>query len=166
LAAIILATLSYTLALNSQPQLTIKAVKNKKFDDFHIIGKTFDTGNIVDCLEHCLEDCRCQSFQICGGTKCQLCSSHKEESGSLLHDNDTCIYAMYEMRNSQKFDDHCSTIPCPKDNCCQQHSGLCPGMRKICKPFNSAMKPWKRFICECQSGYGGDNCDQTGTATG
>ncbi|CAB4022987.1 Hypothetical predicted protein, partial [Paramuricea clavata] len=101
LGAIILATLSYTLAFNSQPQLTIKAVKNKTFDDFYIIGQTFDTGNIADCLEHCLEDCLCQSFQICGGTKCQLCSSHKEENSSLLHDNDTCIYAMYEMRNAQ-----------------------------------------------------------------
>ena len=101
LGAIILATLSYTLTLNSQPQLTIKAVKNKMFDDFYIIGKTFDTGNIADCLEHCLEDCRCQSFQICGETKCQLCSRHKEDNSSLLHDNDTCIYAMYEMRNAE-----------------------------------------------------------------
>jgi hypothetical protein len=77
-------------------------MKNKTFDDSCLINeKTFNTGSIADCLEHCLEDCRCQSFQICGNTKCQLCSSHKEENSSLLHDNDTCIYAMYEMRHPQ-----------------------------------------------------------------
>jgi hypothetical protein len=104
LAAIIMATLSYTLAsmFNSQSQFIIKAVKNKRFDDSCLINeKTFNTGNIADCLEHCLEDCRCQSFQICGETKCQLCSSHKEENSSLLHDNDTCVYATYEMRHAQ-----------------------------------------------------------------
>ena len=53
---------------------------------------------MADCLERCLANCRCQSFQICQNTKCQLCSSHKEENSSLLHDEDDCIYATYEMR--------------------------------------------------------------------
>ncbi|CAB4034790.1 Hypothetical predicted protein [Paramuricea clavata] len=145
---------------NSQSQFTIKAVKNKKFDDSCLINETFNTGDIADCLEHCLEDCRCQSFQICGETKCQLCSSHKQEDSSLLHDNDICVFAMYEMRHAQKFDDHCSIIACPtKYNCCQQQSGLCP-VNKRCKPFNSPQKPWKRFTCECRDGYHGDNCDK------
>ncbi len=103
--AIILAILSYTLAsiVNNQPQITLKAEKNRAFDESCLFA-TFNvkSGNIADCLEHCLENCRCQSFQICHETKCQLCSSHKEENSSLLHDKDGCVYATYEMRQSTK----------------------------------------------------------------
>ena len=86
---------------NSQPQITLKAENNKAFDESCLIT-TFEikSGNIADCLEHCLENCRCQSFQICHETKCQLCSSHKEENSSLLRDKEGCVYATYEMRQS------------------------------------------------------------------
>ena len=85
---------------NSRPQFTIKA-EEKKAADESCLFKTFSikTGNIADCLGRCLENCRCQSFQVCQNTKCQLCSSHKEENSSLLHDKNGCIYATYEMRN-------------------------------------------------------------------
>ncbi|CAB4024799.1 Sphingomyelinase phosphodiesterase D, partial [Paramuricea clavata] len=150
---------------NSQPQFTIKAVKQKAFDNSCLV-ETFKikSGNIADCLEHCLENCRCQSFQICGNTKCQLCSSHKKENSPLLHDKDDCVYATYEVRHLtetfQKLDDQClAGISCPmKYNCCQQ-SGLCP-KNKTCKPINSQEQPWKRFTCECRDGYHGENCDQ------
>ncbi|CAB4041627.1 PREDICTED: uncharacterized protein LOC107347374 [Paramuricea clavata] len=150
---------------NSQPQFTIKAVKQKAFDNSCLV-ETFKikSGNIADCLEHCLENCRCQSFQICGNTKCQLCSSHKKENSPLLHDKDDCVYATYEVRHLtetfQKLDDQClAGISCPmKYNCCQQ-SGLCPE-NKTCKPINSQEQPWKRFTCECRDGYHGENCDQ------
>ncbi|CAB4018970.1 Sphingomyelinase phosphodiesterase D, partial [Paramuricea clavata] len=151
---------------NSHPQFTIKAVKHKAFDNSCLV-ETFKikSGNIADCLEHCLENCRCQSFQICGETKCrQLCSGHKNENSSLLHDKDDCIYATYEVRDLtesfQKLDDQClAGISCPmKYNCCQQ-SGLCP-KNKTCKPINSQEQPWKRFTCECRDGYHGENCDQ------
>ncbi|CAB3983898.1 Hypothetical predicted protein [Paramuricea clavata] len=80
---------------NSQPQLTIKAEKNKAFyESCHIGTFNIESGNIADCLEHCLENCRCQSFQICQNTKCQLCSSHKQENSSLLHEKKDCIYAI------------------------------------------------------------------------
>jgi hypothetical protein len=86
LAAIILATLSYTCnasMFNSQPQFTIKTVKHKAFDNSCLVETLkIKSGNIADCLENC----RCQSFQICDKTKCQLCSSHKKENSSLLHD--------------------------------------------------------------------------------
>ena len=95
-------TLTYTNASvhNSQLQFTVKAEKNKAFDESCLIETLpIKDGNAADCLEHCLEDCRCQSFQICQNTKCQLCSSHKAENGSLLHDNEGCVYATYEMRH-------------------------------------------------------------------
>ncbi|XP_028410788.1 uncharacterized protein LOC114533469 isoform X2 [Dendronephthya gigantea] len=166
---ILLSTLlSYNIVISSnQSQITIKAVENKAFDKSCLI-KTFNkkgAANIADCLSHCLEDCRCQSFQICQNTECQLCSSHKEENSSLLHDQDGCIYAVYDLRHSlgshqaQNIDGQCSSIGCSNANCCQR-PGLCPG-KKICKPQNSVEQPWKRFTCECQVGYSGDNCDET-----
>ena len=104
-AVIILTTLSYTEAsmFNSKLKFTLKAEKNKAFDNSSFV-KTFNiqSGNISECLEHCLLDCRCQSFQICQNTKCQLSSSHKEENSSLLHVNSNCVYATYEMRQSTK----------------------------------------------------------------
>ncbi|CAB4036573.1 PREDICTED: uncharacterized protein LOC107347374 [Paramuricea clavata] len=149
---------------NTQQQFTIKAEKNKEFDKSCLID-TFNvgSGNIADCLEHCLENCRCQSFQIRQNTECQLCSSHKKENSSLLHDKDDCVYAMYEMRHLtetfQKLEGQCSGMSCSmKYNCCQQ-SDLCPN-NKICKPINSQEQLWKRFTCECPEGYHGDNCDQ------
>ena len=103
-----LLTLSYSVVAfilsmqlhNSRPQFTIKAEEEKAADESCLFA-TFNikTGNIADCLGRCLENCRCQSFQICQNTKCQLCSSHKEENRSLLHDKNGCIYATYEMRN-------------------------------------------------------------------
>ena len=97
--------MSYTgvTMLYSQPKFILKVENNKAFDNSSLV-KTFSiqSGNIAKCLEHCLQDCRCQSFQICQNTKCQLCSSHKEENSSLLHDNDSCVYATYELRQSPK----------------------------------------------------------------
>ncbi|XP_028410792.1 uncharacterized protein LOC114533471 [Dendronephthya gigantea] len=168
LVTVMLSTLAHTTSMfNGEPQLTIKAERNKAFDESCLIKKfEINKENIADCLSHCLEDCRCQSFQICQNTECQLCSSHKEENSSLLHDQDGCVYAVYDLRHLmdvfqfQEFDDQCTGLSCyMKYNCCQR-SELCPG-KKICKPQNSTEQPWKRFTCECQVGYNGDNCDQT-----
>jgi hypothetical protein len=106
-AAVILTTqLAHVEAsmFNSQPKFILKAENNKAFDVNSSLVKTFDiqSENIAECLEQCLQDCRCQSFQICQNTKCQLCSSHKEENSSLLHDEDGCVYATYEMRQPTK----------------------------------------------------------------
>ena len=100
----VLATLmSYTgiSTFQSQPKFILKAKNNKAIDNSSII-KTFimKSRSVAECLEHCLKDCRCQSFQICQNTKCQLCSS--QENSSLLHYNDSCVYATYEMRKSIK----------------------------------------------------------------
>ena len=97
-----LATQTYPKAsvFNRQLQFTIKADKNKAFNESYLIGNfTIKNGNIADCLEHCLEDSKCQSFQVCQNTKCQLCSSHKEENSSLLHDKTGCDYATYGIQN-------------------------------------------------------------------
>ena len=102
LVTIILAKSPFNNAslFNSQPQFAIKAGEKKAADESCLfINFNIKSGNIADCLVRCLENCRCQSFQICQNTKCQLCSSHKEENSSLLHDEDDCIYATYETRH-------------------------------------------------------------------
>ena len=101
LAIIILAIQSDLSMSHSRSPFIIKTEKNKAADESSLFA-TFNikTGNIAECLGRCLENCRCQSFQICQNTKCQLCSSHKEENSSLLHDEDGgCVYATYEMRD-------------------------------------------------------------------
>ena len=103
LAAVVWAMLYNTTNLSmssSEPWFTIQAEKNRAFDKSCLI-ETFDNKNrnIENCLERCLENCRCQSFQICQNTKCQLCSSHKEENSSLLHEKEGCVYATYGMRH-------------------------------------------------------------------
>ena len=88
----------YASGLANQLQFTLELENNKEFDKEFCLVKSFEveTGNIANCLEHCLEDCRCESFQVCQNTKCQLCSSHKEGNSSLLRDKDGCLYATYE----------------------------------------------------------------------
>ena len=164
-AAIILATLvSCTEAsmFNSQPKFILKAENSKAFHNSSLV-KTINiqSGDISECLKHCLQNCRCQSFQICENKKCQQCSSRKEENSSLLHDKDGCVYATYETphltENLQNFNGQCSSMRCSRnENCCQE-SGLCPDY-KICKPVNVLSKPWKRFRCACPDGFRGIGC--------
>ena len=106
-ASVILATLCYIQAsiIDSQPKFILKAEHNKAFGISSLVKTsniTIQSGNIAECLEQCLQDCRCQSFQICQNTKCQLCSSHKEENSSLLHEENGCVYATYEIQQSTK----------------------------------------------------------------
>lgn len=113
--ATVFTTLSYASAsmIISQPinpQFSIRAEKNKASGKFCLFATfNIESGNVADFLERCLENCRCKSFHICQNTKCQLCSSHKEENSSLLHDKDGCMYATYEMR------DMTETIPVRDD---------------------------------------------------
>ncbi|XP_028408168.1 delta and Notch-like epidermal growth factor-related receptor isoform X2 [Dendronephthya gigantea] len=146
----------------SQPQFSMTVDNNKAFDQSFSLGKyMIVNGGIAECLEHCLEDCRCQSFQVCQNTQCQLFSSHKDENSSLLHEEKGCVYVTYQMRDLvqtfQNDDDQCSGISCyMKYNCCQK-SDICPG-NKTCQP--TFVPSWKRFTCECPDGYFGDNCDE------
>lgn len=90
--------------VSRQPEFSIKAEMNKAFDKSCNIGtfkipKTTDGAEVAVCLEHCLANCRCKSFHICHNTLCELCSTNKIETASLLSDTSDCIYATYEIQH-------------------------------------------------------------------
>ena len=102
LMVIALETLAYIHAtvFDGQPQFTIKAERNKMLNDSYTIAEfVINDGNIAHCLEHCIKECKCQSFQICSSRICKLCSKHKKENNLVLHDEKNCTYFTYEMPN-------------------------------------------------------------------
>ena len=50
----------------------------------------------TNCLESCLEQCRCLSFQMCKNTECQLCSSTMELKTPSTRPTKDCIYLDFE----------------------------------------------------------------------
>ena len=63
---------------------------------FNISGMT-----MANCLEHCLANCLCLSFQICGNTsECQLCFSNKYLNPHAMRQFEGCT--SYNFRNKDK----------------------------------------------------------------
>ena len=61
-----------TTTLENTGQLEVHS-----YHDQRLLGECYHnitTSLMQECLQHCLSDCLCKSFQICGGT-CQLCSN-------------------------------------------------------------------------------------------
>ena len=82
--------------LNSRvPVSTARNVVVNRFRNKVLIGYNYRT--IISlgqkrCLESCLADCRCLSFQVCGSSHdCQLSNSSKTLiNGSAVEDNESC----------------------------------------------------------------------------
>ena len=53
-------------------------------------GRSFDF-----CLERCLEECLCKSFQVCSG-ECELSSIEKDEDASAFRTRLGCVYYKLE----------------------------------------------------------------------
>lgn len=60
---------------------------NKAVEDNTRCFQNITEAKISSCFEHCLRNCKCKSFQICGGV-CQLCYGGLET----LHDQNACSY--------------------------------------------------------------------------
>ena len=54
-----------------------------------------------DCLERCLANCLCLSFQLCGNTlvSCQLCSSNKYLKPTEIRESKSCTSFNFENPN-------------------------------------------------------------------
>ena len=65
-----------------------------------LVGHSYRNISHVDqtkCLEHCLKDCLCRSFQICPADQhCQLSNYSAEFDSRLLQDSQGCDYSDFE----------------------------------------------------------------------
>ena len=77
LVTVILFQICQLRAANYQAEMSLKMERNKALfghSFLNISGLTMPD----KCLEHCLKNCLCMSFQICDDTiECQLCSANK-----------------------------------------------------------------------------------------
>lgn len=62
--------------------------------------RNITTSSMQECLQHCLSDCLCQSFQMCGNT-CQLCSTTGGiTSAAIRHESIGCNRFEFENRKN------------------------------------------------------------------
>ena len=70
-------------------KLMVQGEANKAmhgYSFFNISGMT-----MANCLEHCLANCLCLSFQICGHTsECQLCTANKYSNPHAMRQFEGC----------------------------------------------------------------------------
>ena len=91
-----------TQAVKSSGQLKIHSYYNQALHGFSYSNIT--TSSMQECLQHCLSDCLCQTFQICGNT-CQLCSNLTGSNAGQLNstairENIGCNRFEFEHRNN------------------------------------------------------------------
>ena len=60
--------------------------------------RNFTTSSMQECLQHCISDCLCQSFQICENT-CELCSTTKRLTPDAVQEKIGCNRFEFENRN-------------------------------------------------------------------
>ena len=88
--------------VESQNQFTINSEKDKAMDENYVFKTLVMDRKIIDyCLEQCLQDCLCMSFQICHMTECQLCSSNKYKDPSALQSKKGCTNFVFENKRSE-----------------------------------------------------------------
>ena len=92
----------YAQAVKSSGQLKIHSYHNQALYGFSY--RNITTSSMQECLQHCLSDCLCQTFQICGNT-CQLCSNLTGSNAGQLNstairENIGCNRFEFEHRNN------------------------------------------------------------------
>ena len=69
------------------------------------------TLNVGQCLQRCLQNCLCKSFQLCGEKseiiECQLCSSNKYLHPAAMRHNENCSTFNFEQREEVGSMDFC-----------------------------------------------------------
>ena len=91
-----------TQAVKSGGQLKIHSYHNQALYGFSY--RNITASSMQECLQHCLSDCLCQTFQICGNT-CQLCSNLTGSNAGQLNstairENIGCNRFEFEHRNN------------------------------------------------------------------
>ena len=75
LMLVLVIAFSQNVIRNKCEQLTVTSHRSKMLHG-HTFRKISNT-KMTECLQYCLSDCLCLSFQICHN-ECQLCSSSKD----------------------------------------------------------------------------------------
>jgi hypothetical protein len=89
-----------TVLLNLAVHTNGGNVKVRSYADKILVGYNYRNISIetpVECLQHCLADCICMSFQICNSPDCQLSSAHQYlDTNTALQDSEGCHYQDFE----------------------------------------------------------------------
>ena len=84
-----------------QNDYQIQSDKNKVLDG-HCIISNATTTRIGQCLQLCLANCLCKSFQLCHQTECHLCSSNKYLHPAAMKYNENCSTFNFEREVSKE----------------------------------------------------------------
>ena len=93
LALLSLFDINRVLALHQQ-MFNVKFRQDKALYGHSLVNIT--NTNMEECMGKCLENCLCQSFQLCNEIECQLCSSKHELIPSALRERQGCMYYDFE----------------------------------------------------------------------
>ena len=89
------------LPVNTAGKVTVNRYKNKVLVGYSY--RNITSLNHKKCLEFCLADCRCLSFQICAASQdCQLSSSTKLVNRSAFQDSEHCDYMDFQYEDTTK----------------------------------------------------------------
>ena len=88
---------SCTMFRTSLCQMKYKVTqeRGKAMNQSHIFIKNKLTNTdmtMVMCLQHCVSECRCSSFQICNKVDCELSSTNKVWKPKAIHTRPECDY--------------------------------------------------------------------------
>ena len=74
--------------------------ENKALHGFSFVNMTGTTMN--NCLERCLADCLCMSFQMCDNKECQLCASNRHLNATAMHERKGCVNYDFDSKGITK----------------------------------------------------------------
>ncbi|XP_046850237.1 neurogenic locus Notch protein-like [Xenia sp. Carnegie-2017] len=104
--------------------------------------------NVSNCLQECLGECRCVSFQMCQTNNCQLCSGG--DVGNLMNQSGCSYFTMKKVQFSQQREESCL----PAINCCLTSQPCLDG--GTCSMSDD---PLKRYSCKCKKNRKGERCE-------
>ncbi|XP_046864210.1 uncharacterized protein LOC124458196 isoform X1 [Xenia sp. Carnegie-2017] len=121
----------------------------------NFIMRNITTSKIDECLEQCLTDCSCLSFQICG-TACQLLSTTITDETS-NNEKSQCQHFTMKILNKKDSSSYPHGTCHVKIDCCLT-SNYCNTNGKCQLSTSSSSKV--RAFCECKEGFVGKRCEK------
>ncbi|XP_046863747.1 uncharacterized protein LOC124457558 isoform X1 [Xenia sp. Carnegie-2017] len=121
----------------------------------NFIMRNITTSKIDECLQQCLKNCSCLSFQICG-TACQLLSTTITDETS-NNEKSQCQHFTMKILNEKDNSSYPDGICHVKIDCCFT-SNYCNNNGECQLSTSSSSK--MRAFCECKEGFVGKRCEE------